>query len=333
MSTRSNSAMPAPRRLHRGDQELAVYHWPARTKRQAPCVLLVHGYPDNASVWQKTAEQLAKSCEVMAYDVRGAGQSSRPTQVKDYALDHLVADMACVVDALSPTRPVHLVGHDWGSIQSWEAVTTPPLAARIASYTSISGPSLDHAAHWIRRRLGSASWADKQSLLKQLAHSWYIGAFHLPVLAPQVWQRAGERLWPRLLERVEGIVDTVPSSSQAADGACGVKLYRANVRQRLLRPAPRHTDTPVQLIVPRRDHFMIEEIWQDLPQWVPNLSRTDVDAGHWLPLSHPQLLAQKVEQFVRHIEAGSAVTTPKAARAHSRASTRKPVSETAGVSA
>ena len=49
-----------------------------------------------------------------------------------------------VVDAVSPERPVHLVGHDWGSIQAWAAVTDPSLGDRFASFTSMSGPSLDH---------------------------------------------------------------------------------------------------------------------------------------------------------------------------------------------
>ena len=41
----------------------------------------------------------------------------------DYALPVLIEDMAAVITEVSPDAPVHLVGHDWGSIQGWEAVT------------------------------------------------------------------------------------------------------------------------------------------------------------------------------------------------------------------
>lgn len=284
-----------------GELELAVYSW-GKFDAKKPTIVLVHGYPDSASVWSKTAQFLAEDFYVISYDVRGAGRSSRPQAVEDYALEYLVDDLAVVVDAVSPDKPVHLVGHDWGSIQSWEAVTTPRLQGRIASYTSISGPSLDHAGYWISQRLASRSLADKQVLLKQLLHSWYIGAFHLPALAPAVWKTAGDKLWPVLLQRLEGIREATPNATQSADGQHGVKLYRANVRKRVFQPNQRHTDIPVHLLFPLRDRFMIEEIWQDLPQWAPNLWRSDVEAGHWVQVSHPQLVADKVSDFVRHIE-------------------------------
>ena len=290
--------------IRSGDVDLAVYRWGSAKAKST--IVLVHGYPDSASVWAASADILAKDYQVVAYDVRGAGRSSRPQATQDYALEHLVNDLAAVVDAVSPKKPIHLVGHDWGSIQSWEAVTTERLKGRIASYTSISGPSLDHAGYWIAQRLLSTSPADKAALLKQVAHSWYIGAFHMPALAPSLWKFGGEKLWPMMLEKVEGIVEAAANPTQALDGQYGVKLYRANVRDRVLNPQHRSTDLPVQLVFPLNDHFMIEEIWQDLPKWAPNLWRSDVQAGHWLQVSDPHLVAKKVDQFVRHIEGAPA---------------------------
>ena len=137
--------------VNSGDVEIAVYEWGEPDDR--PTVVLVHGYPDTASVWRATAEQLAERFHVVAYDVRGAGASTRPDHTRAYELSHLVKDLAAVVDTVGPERPVHLVGHDWGSIQSWEAVTTERLAGHIASFTTISGPSLDHAGYWAMERL------------------------------------------------------------------------------------------------------------------------------------------------------------------------------------
>ncbi len=292
-----------------GDVQLAVYRWGrsrAKGRKAKPMIVLVHGYPDNACVWAAAAERLSHSYEVVAYDVRGAGRSTCPSATADYHLDYLVADLAAVIDAVSPERPVHLVGHDWGSIQSWEAVTTARLKGRIASYTSMSGPSLDHAGYWIRARLGSRSASEKAAVLKQLGHSWYIGAFHLPLVAPSLWKVVGDKLWPAMLSRIEGIRDAAPSPTQAQDGVHGVKLYRANVAERLSKPNERHTEIPVQLVFPRGDHFMIEQIWDDLARWAPNLWRCDVEAGHWLPVSHPQLVADKVARFVDFVESGKA---------------------------
>ena len=87
-------------------------------------IVLVHGYPDSHTIWHDVATQLAEQFYVIAYDVRGAGKSSIPTALKDYKIDVLAQDLQAVVNSLIPNRLFHLVGHDWGSIQSWESVTT-----------------------------------------------------------------------------------------------------------------------------------------------------------------------------------------------------------------
>lgn len=135
--------------------DLAVREW-GDGDTHRPTVVLVHGYPDTSAVWLAVAERLAARYHVVAYDVRGAGASAAPSGTEAYRLERLVEDLAAVIDATTaaaPDRPVHLVGHDWGSIQGWEAVTTEPLAGRIASFTSISGPWLANVSYGLRKRM------------------------------------------------------------------------------------------------------------------------------------------------------------------------------------
>lgn len=295
------------------DVKLAVYTW-GKPSKNKPTVVLVHGYPDAANVWKASAELLAKRYFVVAYDVRGAGNSTRPTQKSAYDLKYLVDDLAAVVEAVSPKKAVHLVAHDWGSIQSWEAVTTPTLQGRIASYTTISGPSLDHAGHWIRQRLSSGSPKQLAQLARQAAHSWYIAMFHLPLVAPTIWRLAGDKFWPTVLEKAEGIKDAAINPTQASDGKIGVNLYRANILNRVLRPQQRHATIPVQLIVPTGDNFMVQEIWDDLAQWTSKLWRREVNSGHWIQVSHPQLVADYAAEFIDFIESGQQTPALQLAR-------------------
>ncbi|MDN5938741.1 MAG: SDR family oxidoreductase [Salinisphaera sp.] len=268
-------------------------------------VVLVHGYPDSSRVWDKTAALLAAHYHVVVYDVRGAGESDAPKRTKAYTLEHLTADFRAVIDAVSPHRPIHLVAHDWGSIQCWEVVTDPDMQHRIASYTSISGPCLDHAGYWIAQRLKSGKPDQIGKVVTQFLHSWYVGAFHLPVLAPALWKSGLDRLWPGLLARLEGVASFEPSATQRGDGAAGVKLYRANFSTRLRAPQEKRTQVPVQLIVPTKDPFVSPELFEDLQQWAPRLWRFDVNAGHWLQVSRPQLVAGHVRRFVDFIAAGA----------------------------
>src|SRR5690606_16273214 len=86
-----------------------------------PHGVLVHGYPDNQRMWERVAERLrGAGMHVVTYDVRGAGSSDVPTAVSGYAAELLVDDLVAVVEATVPDGDqVHLVGHDWGSVQLW----------------------------------------------------------------------------------------------------------------------------------------------------------------------------------------------------------------------
>lgn len=262
----------------------------------APTVVLVHGYPDSHRVWDGAIEHLAVDHHVVAYDVRGAGASDAPRTRAGYDLTHLVADLVAVVDATAPSGPVHVVGHDWGSVQSWEAVTTGALGDRLATFTSISGPSLDHVGAWLADRRARREWV---TLLRQGLRSWYVGFFHLPVLAPLGWRRVAAKPFRGYLARVEGLgPEAQPGPTLPRDGANGVELYRRNVRPRLADPQERRTDVPVLVVVPTRDRYITPALLDDLDQHCSTLRRVDVDAGHWLPAVQPDVLATLVREHV-----------------------------------
>src|SRR3954463_4606689 len=230
--------------------ELAVYQSGAP---DAPTVLLVHGYPDNHAVWDGVADLLAARFSVVTYDVRGTGASDQPRPVRAYRIPQLVADLLAGVQAVSPNRPVHLVGHDWGSIQCWPALVDERLTGRIATFTSISGPSLDYSGAWLRR-----SHEHPLDSLRQLGHSYYVGLFQIPGL-PELAIRRG--LLDRGLERISarspgGAGRTAMPARTEADKLNGLQLYRANVVGRLRRPRPVPADLPVQLVVPEQDPFV-----------------------------------------------------------------------------
>ncbi|MBL7251037.1 SDR family oxidoreductase [Alcanivorax marinus] len=277
----------------------------------APTVLCVHGYPDTGEVWDALADALGDGYRVVTYDVRGAGASSAPRPLAAYRLAELRDDLFAVIDALSPERPVHLVAHDWGSIQSWEAVTEPGAERRIASYTTLSGPCLDHVGQSLRAA------GDPLASLRQLTKSWYIGAFHLPGLAPLAWKLGLGDAWPGLLRRTEG-VKASPSATQSRDGAQGVALYRANMLPRLLRPRERRTNIPVQLMVARRDRYVGPGLLENLPEWTSRLWRRELNTGHWGPLlTHAPVTADYLKEFIAHVE--GAPESARLARARVRA--------------
>ena len=282
-----------------------------------PPLLLLHGFPDTSDVWDAVAARLATSFHVARHDVRGAGGSRLTGAEPRFDLERLVEDIAAVADAVSPDRPVHLAGHDWGAIQGWAAVTSPRLRGRILSFTSISGPSLDGAARWSRRRLRRPTRRALAEVLGQCVHSWYIGVFLLPGGARFAGSPRVARRWLRTLRRIEGIDGTGGAALDPEAVRAGIALYRANMPPRLTRPRRLSTDLPVQVIIPRRDRYVRPAVAAGAARVVA--TRVDlrhVDAGHWVPVTHADVVARWIAEHAECAEAewngraGPTVTEP-----------------------
>ncbi|WP_282791212.1 SDR family oxidoreductase [Streptomyces sp. CC224B] len=292
------------RRVRTGGVELCVAELGEAGR---PTVLLVHGYPDSKEVWSEVAVRLAERFHVVLYDVRGHGRSSAPKPLRGgFTLEKLTDDFLAVADAVSPDRPVHLVGHDWGSVQGWEFVTVRRTEGRVASFTSMSGPSLDHFGHWIARRLRRPTPRRAAQLAAQGAKSWYVYMLHTPALPELAWRGPLGRRWPGLLRRLEKVpADGYPTPSLPTDAAHGAWLYRDNVRARLRRPrTDAYAHVPVQLITPTGDAFLSERLYDDLERWAPRLTRRTLPAKHWVPQTRPDQLAAWITDFVTAHEDG-----------------------------
>ncbi|MCE5289541.1 MAG: alpha/beta fold hydrolase [Nocardiaceae bacterium] len=268
--------------------------------RNNSTVLLVHGYPDNSDVWLPVVERLTPRFHVVTYDVRGTGGSQPGEEFGGYGLDLLVADLASVLDQVVPRgRKVHLVAHDWGSIQSWEAVLDPHIAEYISTYTYFGAPALDHAAHWLRG-LVKPDAESLGSLAGQLAKSWYIMMFQLPLVAPFLWRNGLDKIFPAVVGKIEGLrPEDLPTPAELQkDGAYGVGMYRANFIPKLLKPGEGRTNLPVQVIETTKDPFVHAGLIEEAARRVPNLVHRKIDAGHWVQRSHPDEVAKLIIQFI-----------------------------------
>jgi len=300
---------PVPARtvvVDTGDVTLnATLHAAGDLPGDAPVVVAVHGYPDTQEVWDLVVSELAPDHLVVTYDVRGAGRSGTPHETRAYRAERLVDDLVAVLDTVVPERrPVHLVGHDWGSVQLWDAVcneeTDPRLQGRIASFTSISGPSLDHVAAFVRH-------APVAQVRAQRRRSRYVLALHVPVLPGLAWRHLAGPLRRRLARAERLTCADGPSGHWAetlgADGARGTRLYRANIRRRMRNPGPGRTRVPVLVVVPRQDRFLTPALLRWGSAAGP-VECVEVEGGHWLPRTSPRGVAELVRRSVRRGRGG-----------------------------
>lgn len=287
------------RTVVRDDVRLAVHE---TGDRDRPTLLMVHGWPDTHRLWLPVAERLAPHLHLVAYDTRGQGESPLSAPDRAFALPELAADLVAVAEAVSPEAPVHVLGHDWGSVQAWEAVCEPGAAERFAGFVSMSGPNLDHTSDWVQRSLRRPGLDDLAGLLGQAVSSAYL-PFLVSPLAPPLLRLLGPERWRQLLQAGEGA--PVPAEAIAPslgrDLVSGLRYYRAN----LLRgehARERRTSVPVLQLVLERDLAVRPATLHASDPWCDRLERRGIPHGHWAALTAPDAVAAEVLRWVRSLE-------------------------------
>ncbi len=287
---------------------------------QRPTVLAIHGYPDNHHLWDGVAGQLSDhhngKYNVVAYDVRGAGESARPAGRSNYRFSQLISDTGAVIDSLGVGR-VHLLAHDWGSIQGWAAVTDETVMSKIASFTSISGPHLQYAGKFLRSPRTPRGVFD---VVRQFLASGYIWFFLCPGL-PELMIRSG--LGVKVIEafgrignsstRTQDLCDAVRST---ADYVNGLNLYRANMPAPFLAPGAQlpQTTVAVQVLVPRMDMFVTPAL-QRFTGSIPLGSRVvPIEGGHWVVTARPDVIARLTSEWIDRVVDGAAPDKQSAVR-------------------
>ena len=108
---------PKPTLVSVNGVELEVYE--AGQQNKGKPIVLCHGWPEHAFTWRYQMPALAAAgYHVIVPNQRGYGNSSRPTEVTDYDIEHLSGDLVALLDHYG-YEDATFVGHDWGAFVVW----------------------------------------------------------------------------------------------------------------------------------------------------------------------------------------------------------------------
>ena len=122
-----------------------------------PPLLLLHGFPQTRAMWRGMAPALAERFTVIAADLRGYGDSSKPEGVENYTFRAMAADQVALMRSLGFDH-FHLAGHDRGArtahrlaLDAPEAVATLTLMDIVPTHLLLDALRREVAAayyHW-----------------------------------------------------------------------------------------------------------------------------------------------------------------------------------------
>jgi pimeloyl-ACP methyl ester carboxylesterase len=257
--------------------------------------LCLHGFPESCFSWRHQMPLLAQlGYLVWAPDLRGYGGSSRPFGVAAYSLHNLTADVAALIEASGATQTV-LIGHDWGALIAWDYAMFGRVPIAQLIIMNVPHPAL--AEKGLRT-------------LRQLAKSWYIFFFQLPVI-PE-WSLARND-YAAIAQAFRGMavdksrfpreVLRVYQDSAAQPGALTamVNYYRAllrGVRANRRRGTPQ-IKVPTLMLWGEADAALGKELTYGTDRYVSDLTlRYLPNVSHWVQQEAPETVNQMLQAWL-----------------------------------
>jgi pimeloyl-ACP methyl ester carboxylesterase len=217
----------------------------------------------------------------VAPDLRGYGESDKPTGVEAYSVSRIVEDVAAIVSGFGREKAM-VAGHDLGGGVAWAtAMMRPDVVSRLATLNSVHPVGIERQ---LRR------WS-------QLKKSWYMFFFQLPWVPEWLLSRedfrfvrnslAADGLSPAVIDDLlEGI--RPPGALRAA-----INWYRAAFRDGVKkRLAPSKVDIPTLVVWGDRESHLDAELCDPPAGWVADARVAHIPEGsHWVHHDAPGKVA------------------------------------------
>src|SRR6267378_4043907 len=285
-------------RIDTGEATIRVRHGGS-----GPPLLLLHGHPQTHVMWHLVAPQLAREFTVVAMDLRGYGESSKPATTPDhepYSKRAMARDCVAVMDRLGFPR-FSVAGHDRGGRVAYRLALDHP--ERVRRTVVLDVIPTEEAWKRADARFALAFWpwsllAQPEPLPERLLAAApeavvddALGAWGSPpaVFSPEVWAAYVEAL--RDPARVHAICE-----EYRAAATCDREHDRADRR------AGRRIDGPVLALWSDNgalNSWYAEEggplaLWRS---WADEVQGHSVHAGHFFPEEIPDETAEALIAF------------------------------------
>lgn len=261
-----------------------------RGDKSATPVILLHGFPESAVMWDKFMDELAANgFYAIAPNQRGYSAGARPADIEQYELKYLTSDVVAIADALNIEK-FHVIGHDWGAAVGWQVSAEHP--DRVLSYAAISVPHVD--------AFGKA-YREDESQFESSAYIRFFQKATLPefMMAKNDYERL-KSIWSQH-DEIE-IAHYVDILSQENALTSAINWYRANFPIFTNGTDIGHVNVPITFIWGSQDHALKRSGVDDTKNYVDGEYRfIEMDAGHWIiQENYPELTAHLFDHLNKY---------------------------------
>ena len=318
---------PTPTLVSVNGVELEVFE--AGRENTGNPIVLCHGWPELAYSWRHQVPALAAAgYHVIVPNQRGYGNSSRPTEVSDFDIEHLSGDLVALLDHYQ-YEDATFVGHDWGAMVVWGLALLHP--NRVSRLINLSLPYQERGEQpWIEvmeaalggdfyfvhfnRQAGVADAVLDENPFQFLRNLYRIDGAPKepqPGMAMINLARAQTPLGEPILSDSELAVFVSAFESTGFTGS--INWYRNLDRNwHVLADVNPIIQQPTLMIYGDRDAVARSE---NLRDFVPNVEEVTLDCGHWIQQEKPEETNRTILSWLEQQRAtsGSGAVLPDSA--------------------
>jgi len=271
------------------------------TEGRGPLIVFAHGFPEFWYAWRDQLREFGRDHQAVAPDLRGYNLSSKPADVAQYRVAHMVEDLRALADHLGRERFV-LVGHDWGGVVAWAFAIAHP--ERLMKLVIVNAPHPAIFEREIRQNPAQQS-ASRYMLVFRSPEAEGILAANDHARLVEMFER---ELGPRFTSADRAAYREAWSQPGALTG--GLNYYRAagvGPPSGEGAPAKSFDADPARLIVRvptlviwgERDRALLTGNLDGLEKLVPDLTIRRVPEGsHWIIHEAPELVNGHIRTFL-----------------------------------
>ena len=259
---------------------------------QGQPILCIHGITANCRCWDTLAQSLAPDNHIIAMDLRGRGQSDKPSQ--GYALDYHLKDISFILDELGLERAV-LMGHSLGAFIGLAFAAEYP--GRVDRLILVDGGGDLSSEQMEKVFAGIKPALDRLELVFPSAEAYLEKMSAAPYIQP--WSAATEAYYCYEIESIEGGVRTNISPANIQEEA-------ANIRKVDCAPYYPRLECDVLILratnglMSQDDILLPEDVIDRMMREIPSVRRFDVeDLNHYGIIFQPHAARDKaIREFL-----------------------------------
>ncbi|WP_200861140.1 alpha/beta fold hydrolase [Rhodopirellula baltica] len=315
-----STAFPEPTLISINGVELEVFQ--AGQENAGNPIVLCHGWPEHAFSWRYQMSALAAAgFHVIAPNQRGYGNSSCPTEVTTYDLEHLAGDLVALLDHFEYDNAT-FVGHDWGAMVVWGLTLLHP--RRVNRVINLALPyqergdkpwiefleelfGSDHYFVHFNRQPGVADAVLNENTSQFLRNLFRRNVPPAPPEPGMMMINLAKAETPRgepLMNDDELAVFI--SAFESTGFTSSINWYRNLDRNwRLLADVNPIIQQPTLMIHGDRD---IIPQFERLTEYVPNAEVLNLDCGHWIQQEQPEQTNQAILNWLTQQDGNPAGT-------------------------